>query len=166
MEEKQSRSKGLVLLIGILLLTNIALAALLLFKKDKPDNEKRPDRRAMIATFLKEEIGFSKEQLQQYDTLSTRHQENVRKLFESHRASKDNQFKQLVAGGFSDSIISRVADSSAATQRAMEVRMFNHLKKIRMLCTPDQRPRFDSLFVKVLNRRGEGKKDRTAKAGN
>ena len=41
----------------------------------------------------------------------------------------------------------------------MEVRMFNHLKRIRMLCTPGQRPRFDSLFVRILNRRGEGKND-------
>jgi hypothetical protein len=79
-------------------------------------------------------------------------------MFENHRASKDKQFKQLVAGDFSDSVISAVADTSATTQRSMEVRMFNHLKRIRMLCTPGQRPRFDSLFVRILNRRGEGKK--------
>ena len=158
MEEKQNRSKRLVLLIGILLLTNIMLAALLLMKRDRPGNERRPDRKTMIATFLRDEIGFTQEQLRQYDTLSSRHQENVRKMFENHRASKDKQFKQLVAGDFSDSIISAVADTSATAQRSMEVRMFNHLKRIRMLCTPGQRPRFDSLFVRILNRRGEGKK--------
>ena len=80
-------------------------------------------------------------------------------MFESHRASKDKQFKELAAGNFSDSVINRVADQSAGSQKIMELQMFNHLKNIRMLCTPEQLPKFDSLFVKILNRRGgEGKK--------
>ena len=80
-------------------------------------------------------------------------------MFENLRGSKDNQFKQLTAGNFNDSIMTSVADQSAASQKIMELQMFNHLKSIRMLCTPEQLPKFDSLFVKILNRRGgEGRK--------
>jgi Spy/CpxP family protein refolding chaperone len=163
MTEKQSKNKVLILIIAILLISNIAILTFFLMKKDGGHMEKRPDRKAMIADFLKKEIGFSEAQLQQYDTLSDRHRENVKKMFENLRSSKDKQFKQLTAGDFSDSIINSVADQSAASQKTMELQMFNHLKSIRTLCTPEQLPKFDSLFVKILNRRGgEGRK----KAGN
>lgn len=159
MMEKQNRSKVFLVIIGILLIANIAMLSFFLMKKDNGRNENRPDRKAMIADFLKKEIGFNQAQLQQYDTLSDRHRDNVRKMYDNHRSSKDNQFKQLAASDFSDSIINNVADQSAASQKIMELQMFNHLKNIRALCTPEQLPKFDSLFVKILNRRGgEGRK--------
>ncbi|MEP7255430.1 MAG: hypothetical protein ABI666_06615 [Ferruginibacter sp.] len=159
MINKQNRSKIFLVIIGILLIANIAILTYFLMKKDNGRNDKRPDRKAMIADFLKKEIGFNPVQLQQYDTLSDRHRENIKKMFEDLRSSKDNQFKQLTSGNFNDSIMNSVADQSAASQKIMELQMFNHLKSIRMLCTPEQLPKFDSLFVKILNRRGgDGRK--------
>ncbi len=159
MINKQNRSKVFLLVIAILLVANIAMVTFFFMKKDGRRSEKRPDRKTMIAEFLKKEIGFTAVQLQQYDTLSTKHQEKVKKMFESSRASKDKQFKELAAGDFSDSVINIVAGQSAELQKTMELQMFNHLKNIRMLCTSEQLPKFDSLFVKILNRRGgEGKK--------
>jgi periplasmic protein CpxP/Spy len=159
MINKQNRSKVFLLIIGILLIANIAMLTFFLMKKDNGRFDKRPDRKAMIADFLKKEIGFSQAQLQQYDTLSDKHRENIKKMFDSLRSSKDNQFKQLTAGDFSDSVMNSVADRSAASQKIMELQMFTHLKSVRMLCTPEQLPKFDSLFVKILNRRGgEGRK--------
>jgi len=150
----QSRSKVFLLVIAILLVSNIAMLTFFLMKKDDRRFDKRPDRKTMIAEFLKKEIGFTPQQLQQYDTISTKHQENVKKMFEDLKASKDKQFKDLAAGDFTDSVINLVADRSAASQKTMELQMFTHLKSIRMLCTSEQLPKFDSLFVKVLNRRG------------
>lgn len=159
MINKQNRSKVFLSIIAILLVANIAMLTFFLMKKDYGRDGKRPDRKAMIADFLKKEIGFSQAQLHQYDTLSDKHRENIKKMFDSLHSSKDNQFKQLTAGGFSDSVINSVANQSAATQKMMELQMFSHLKAVRMLCTPEQMPKFDSLFVKVLNRRGgEGRK--------
>jgi periplasmic protein CpxP/Spy len=156
----QNKSKILLTIIGILLIANIAMVSFFLLKKDGNKYDKqRPDRKTMIASFLKDEIGFSTEQLQQYDTLSTGHRENMKKMFDSLRSSKDKQFKELAAGNFSDSVINSVADRSAVSQKIMELQMFNHLKNVRLLCTPEQLPKFDTLFVKILNRRGgEGRK--------
>lgn len=154
MINNQNRNKVFLTIIGILLVANIAMVSFYLLKKDGGKREKRPDRKTMIANFLKTEIGFSAEQLQQYDTLSTRHTENMKSMFDSLRSSKDKQFKGLTAANFSDSVMNSIADQSAATQKIMELKMFNHLKNIRLLCTPEQQPKFDSLFVKVLNRRG------------
>lgn len=164
MINKQNRSKVFLTIIGILLVANIAMITFFIMKKDTDRHQKRPDRKEMIANFLKNEIGFSTAQLQQYDTLSTRHRENIKIMFDSLRSTKDKQFKDLTAGNFSDSVINSVADQSAVSQKIMELQMFNHLKNIRMLCTPEQLPKFDSLFVKVLNRRNsEGRKKTTDK---
>jgi len=155
MINKQNRSKAYLSIISILLIANIALVAFFVMKKDGGKREKqRVDRRTMISNFLKTEIGFDTVQLQQYDTLSITHKEGMKQMFDSLRGAKDNQFKKLTAADFSDSVMTAVAEQSAANQKAMELQMFDHLKNVRMLCRPDQLPKFDSLFVKVLNRRG------------
>lgn len=160
----KNKNKIFITIIGMLLLANIVLVSFFLLKKDDDKREKRPDRKAMIAKFLKNEIGFNALQLQQYDTLSNKHRENMKTMFDSLKSSKDKQFKQLTTGNFSDSVMNNVANQSAVSQKIMELQMFNHLKSIRVLCTPDQLPKFDSLFVKILNRRSsEGRKGQTDK---
>lgn len=164
MINKQNRSKVFLAIIGILLVANIALVSFFLLKKDGGKREKRPDKKAMISAFLKNEIGFDTVQLKQYDTLSDRHKENMKKMMDSLRSPKDLQFKELAAGGFSDSVMNSLAEQSATVQKAMELRMFNHLRKIRLLCTPEQQPKFDSLFGKVFSKKGgDSKKKDTDK---
>ncbi|HMK05330.1 MAG TPA: hypothetical protein VK489_14105 [Ferruginibacter sp.] len=159
MINKQNRSKVFLVIIGILLIANIAMVSFFLIKKPGDKKERRPDRKTAIADFLKKEIGFDQQQLLQYDTLSNKHKEDMKAMFEKLRGGKDTQFKQLAAGDFSDSVINSVADQSAASQRTMELQMLNHIKNIRMLCTQDQLPKFDSLFGKMLTKRnGEGRK--------
>jgi Spy/CpxP family protein refolding chaperone len=159
MINKQNRSKVFLSIIAILLVANIALVYFFLMKKDGEKPPKRTDRTAMIADFLKKEIGFDTVQLQQYYALSNMHKDNMKKMFDSLRSSKDSQFAALTAGNFSDSVMNSTAEKSAVSQKIMELQMFNHLKNIRLLCTAGQQPKFDSLFVKVLNRRGaEGRK--------
>jgi protein CpxP len=160
----QNKSKVLLTIIGMLLVANVALVSFFLLKKEGTRHDKRNDRQAMIADFLKKEIGFSTAQLQQYDTLSSKHRENIKGMFDSLKSSKDKQFRQLTTGNFSDSVMNSVAELSAASQKQMELQMFNHLKRVRMICTPEQLPKFDSLFVKVLNKRGgDGRKNKDNK---
>lgn len=164
MINKQNRSKVFLMIIGILLVANIALVSFFLLKKDTNKREKRPDRKTMIANFLKKEIGFNAEQLKEYDSLSTWHSKYMKTMFEANRNSKDKQFKELTATNFSDSVMNNLADQSAASQKALELQMFSHLKQVRLLCTAEQQPKFDSLFVKVLYRRGgEARKKQAVK---
>jgi len=159
MPDRQNKSKVLLLIIGILLVSNIAMLCFFLMQKDA--HPERPDRKAVIASFLKKEIGFNKAQLAQYDTLSNRHRENMKATFEGMRNRKDEQFKTLAAAGFSDSVMEQLAGQSGAEQKAIELRMFTHMRSIRDLCTPAQQPKFDTSFYKVFNRRGgDEKKDK------
>ena len=137
-----------------MLVANIALISFLSLKKDRGNHEKRTDRKTVIAEFLKNEIGFDAAQLQLNDTLSGRHKEHMKKMMDSLSTPKDKQFKELVAANFNDSVMNTIANQSAATQKVMELQMFNHLKNVRSLCTPAQLPKFDSLFGKVFSRKG------------
>jgi len=103
---------------------------------------------------LKNDIGFTPEQLVKYDTLSKRHREKMNLIFDTARTKKNEQFKELAAGDFSDSVIYRLAAASAASQERMEISMFNHIRNIRRLCNTEQLAKFDTSFGKVFNRRG------------
>jgi len=159
MISNQNRSKVFLVIIAILLITNIAMLGIFLQKKtpDKQPND-RPDKKAYILNLLKEEIGFNQQQLVEYDTLSNRHRQKMGRLYDSMRNNKRPQFKQLAALDFSDSAISSVANQSTAAQKIIELNMFSHIKNIRQLCTPEQLPKFDSLFIKVFNWREELRK--------
>ena len=148
MIEQKNKSKIYLFIIGILLLTNIVL---LVFLQQEPKRNFHQDRKAYIAAFLKDEIGFDQQQLQQFDTLSTHHRETMGRMWEKARGSKSEQFRQLAAGKFTDSAINAVAEQSANKQKGVELIMCTHLRNIRMLCKPEQLPKFDSLFGKVLS---------------
>ncbi|MEP7143201.1 MAG: hypothetical protein ABI707_10045 [Ferruginibacter sp.] len=158
MINNQNRSKVFLVIIAILLIANIAMLAFFLQKKGLARQSDRPDKKAFISNLLQKEIGFDQQQLSQYDTLSNRNREKIGKLFENVRNNKTRQFKQLVALNFNDSAVKLVAGQSAASQEIIEMNMFNHIKSIRLLCTPEQLPKFDSLFVKVFNWREEARK--------
>jgi len=162
MINKQNRSKVFLVIIGILLVANIAMVSFFLLKKDGGKRDKKPEWKTVISGFLKNEIGFDTVQLKQYDSLSDRHKDNMKNLMDSLRSTKEKQFKELAAVNFSDSAMNAVADRSAATQKTMELKMFNHLRNIRLLCKQEQLPKFDSLFGKVLNRRGGDPKKKQA----
>lgn len=152
-----SKNKILLITVIVLLLINIAM---LVFFLNKGSEKRRPHggREAMMIEFLKNEVGFTPQQLTQYDTLSKQHREIMKESFEKMRKRKEQQLKELGAGAFSDSAIEQVATLSANLQKDLELNMLKHFTTIRKLCTPEQQSKFDSLFYKVWNRRGDNKK--------
>jgi len=154
----RNRSRVFLAIIAILLIANFGILAFFLQKKGVEKPVERLDKKTLIANFLQKEIGFDQEQLKVYDTLGNRHREKINKLFESIRNNKTIQLKQLAAVDFADSAISRVAEQSTGSQKTIEIEMLNYIKSIRLLSTPEQRPKFDSLFIKVFNKSREPRK--------
>ena len=154
----QKERKVFIVVIAILLIANITMLTFLVQQNRSEKQDGRQNKKAMVTGFLKNEIGFSQQQLAQYDTLSNRHREKITRLYDSARNRKNEQFKKLAAIDFSDSSIDQEATQSAALQKSMEVQMFSHFKNIRQLCTPAQLAKFDTSFYKVFNKRGERKK--------
>jgi protein CpxP len=152
-----SKNKILLITVIILLVTNIAMLAFFL-TKDPGKKGQRNGREAAMVEFLKNDIGFSSQQMQAYDTLSKQHREKVKTLFDEMRNNKEQQLKELGTAGFSDSSITLSVNRSAENQKMIERGMLLHFAEIRKLCTAEQQPKFDSLFYKVMSRKGDNRK--------
>ncbi len=155
----QPRNKILIIIIAILLVANIILLSFLFAGK----LEKRPERKSQMGAYLKNEIGFSDQQMVQFDSVKARHRRQVKVLFDSIRIKKDAAFRAIGASAFSDSTIGNAASFSAEKQQDLELMMLQHLKEIRMICTPQQRQQFDTGFYKVMMRNKTDDKDKDDK---
>jgi periplasmic protein CpxP/Spy len=152
-----AKNKLLVIIVGILLLTNIALIAFIVFNK-APEKRGRGDREAMMTEFLQKQVGFNEQQMQQYDTLSKQHKENMRMRFDEMRNNRQQVYKAVGDQSFNDSAINDAATKLSASQKDMEANMLRHFASIRKICTPEQQPKFDSMLYKIWNKMGDRKK--------
>lgn len=147
-----SKSKLYLIIIGLLIVSNIAMLFLFL-KNDEGHGRKREDKGAKMAAFLKSDIGFTDAQLQQFDLLSKQHKEKMKADFDSIKNNKKQQLKDLGVQGFSDSAILQTVAKNAEQQKIMDQQMLAHFVAIRKICTTEQLPKFDSLFYKVWERK-------------
>ena len=154
----QSKNKILLIIIGILLITNIALVSFYSLSKPAEKKGVRPDRTAMISAFLKNELKFSQPQLSQYDSLSNQHRILIKAKFDAIKKEKESEFNQLTQDNFNDSSINNTAVLFSTKQKEIEIIMFNYFKDIRNLCTPQQQPKFDALFYKMLTKKNDERK--------
>ncbi len=143
-----TKNKSLVGIIIFLLISNIAMLIffLALGNGTKKDHVPHKD---MIATFLKSDIGFDQQQLDEYDKLRTEHMDKMKPVFESVHNSKDS-FYNLLYVNVPDSVINKAAAVIGEKQISLDIQMFKHLKNVRNLCTPAQLPKFDSSFNNVI----------------
>ena len=153
-----SKTKALVAAVVFLLLTNIAVLVFFLCCKGPGKKDFHGGREVMMKEFLQKDVGFTPQQIAQYDTLSKQHRENIKASFDEMRNNKQEQFKELGRNGFSDSAVTVAANKASAMQKEMEVKMISHFKEIRKLCTAEQQPKFDSLFYKIWNKKDDKRK--------
>lgn len=144
--------KALVSIIIFLLITNFAMLIFFMVISKPLDRKYRNHEQNGIYTLLQKEVGFSKDQLDQYQDLRNQQRKNVSPLFNEIKKSKEDFYELLYSGNVSDSLINADADSIAQTQKKIDMQMFNHFKMVRNICTPDQVQKFDSSMKKVITR--------------
>ena len=149
----EPKNKILLIIIGVLLLTNLVLITFLIINKPFSKKGMRGDRSIIIGAFLQNEIGFDQQQLKQYDSLSVPNRTKVKALFDTLKSDKGNEFKQLTLDNFSDTAILKTAKNISTKQKEIEIVLYKHYKEIRNICSPQQLAKFDSLFYKVLNKK-------------
>jgi Spy/CpxP family protein refolding chaperone len=161
MMDSNKKNKALIFIIIFLLITNIAMLIFFVVLRN-PGNKKYSNRdQNGMSTLLQKEVGFSKEQLDQYQALRTKQRQNIKPLFNEVRKAKENFYGLIYSPSVSDSLLIADADSIAQTQKKLDLQMFHHFKMVRNICTPDQLQKFDSTIKKVVarmtGRSGRGK---------
>jgi hypothetical protein len=138
----------------VLLLSNLALVGYLVFGKQsarKPSQ--RQSRGEAFSNYVIKEVNFSEEQAATFKQMMTEHIERMRPIMMEVRKAKDGMFsymRQPVTP--SDSVLQILADNIAQKQKMQELQSFSHFRQVRELCTEEQKPRFDSVIRKMINR--------------
>lgn len=149
-----TKNKSLIAIIIFLILTNIAMLIFFLYLKPGKRMHSKEDS---IASFLRKELSFNDKQLTNYNLLKDKHFQNIKPAFEDIRNAKDSLYNLLYQSNISDSLVKMKALIIGTKQTDLDVQMFNHFKNIRALCEPEQLPKFDSSFKKVVQRFTHGR---------
>lgn len=156
-ESKQKRV--LLIIIAILFLANtVTLVMLFMHKPAHKKDERNSRKNTMVVTYLKKDLGFNDAQLASFDSLHKKHMESVEEMFNEMRLEKEKRLKYLEEQGFSDSTIAIAGNTMAEKQKALEIKMLRHLREVRSIGTTAQQAKFDTTFIKFMNREKEKKK--------
>ena len=144
------KNKILVLIIVVLLISNVALLGFMFFWKK--ENKKSQDRGKSFSEYFEKQLGFTPEQSVKFVQLRDQHFENLRPLLLEVRKAKDSLFSIMRHPSIADSVLEKAAENLAQKEKAQELQSFRHFRKVRELCTDDQKPKFDTLLSKIINR--------------
>jgi periplasmic protein CpxP/Spy len=147
-----TKNKSLVSIIIFLLITNIAMLVFFLVLNKPPQKAVRPRDQNGMSGMLQKEVGFSKDQVDTYLSLRKSQMDTIHVLFDELRKSKMDFYDLIYSSQVSDSSLNKAADIIAERQKALDLYMFDHFKRVRNICTPDQLQKFDSTIKKVLIR--------------
>jgi len=147
----RTSNKILLLIIGVLLLTNIAvLGYFFWFRHDGEEAGKNKG----ATELLKEEVGFSQQQLDQYKVLRDRQRETIRPMYEDMRQTKDSLFKLLGDTTVDDQKLNTITDEIGQKQKTIDLLTFRHFSELRRICKPEQRVAYDSMVVQMFRKMG------------
>ena len=163
-----SRNKIYVSLIGLLLLSNLALVAFFVMNKPEKREVRREHPGSYMKDALKNDVGFTDQQMAEFDKMADQHRQQMRPLFEDIGKTKESFYKMLSQPQTVDTVLNQAASQIGDKQKAIDIKIFTHFQNIRQLCTPEQQPAFDSLIQRVVHRmifpmrRGDSRKDSAA----
>ena len=150
---KNSYNKILAIAVALLLITNIALVIFMMTGKKKGGTrEMKPDPSEMMV----KELNMTEQQQSDYKQLKEEHMKKIKPMFDSVRAAKSAFFSLMKDPTASDSLVNAYNLRIYERQAIADKTTFAHFKKVRNLFTPDQQPRFDTFFQKMMQR---GRKD-------
>lgn len=155
----KSSNKLLILVIGLLLVSNIVLVYFLMSGNgNKPPKRDRNDPTEVMI----KEVGMDEKQAATHKQMKDEHFKNVRPLYDSLRAAKAAYFGLVKDNNVTDSLARVYRERIAGWQSTIDSMTFAHFRKMRNILTAEQQPKYDE-FVQKLMQRG-GRKDTTSKA--
>lgn len=148
---RPARKKWLLVLVGILLVTNIITLAFLYSTKKKPGKESQPQRPRM-GKFIVDQMKFDSTQEAAYWIMRDSMLNTQRPVWDSIRASKKRFFELVNQANPDDSLLQARANEVMAYQKKLDVITLRHFQQVRTLVRPDQVQKFDTVIQEIVNR--------------
>lgn len=163
---RPSRQKWLLVLVGILLVTNIITLSIFWFNK-KPKKDDNPNQRPRMGKFIVDQMKFDSTQEAVYWVMRDTMMSNQRPVWDSIRAAKLRFFDLVNQPNASDSLLRARASEVMAYQVKLDSITLRHFQQVRTLVHPDQVQKFDTVIQEIVNRmtpqRKPNNKDTTVK---
>ncbi len=131
----------------IVLLISANIASLIFFWVGHIKNERDNSPKEFLAA----KLNFSDSQKDAYFKLAKDHNENAKKIREKIKIGKDLFFQLLKADTIIDSARNNAAAQVSLSIQSLDILTFEHFKKVRALCSDQQKPKFDELIQKMVN---------------
>ena len=138
-------NKLITWLIAILMLANIGTLTIYWINRFKIERDNSPKE------YLAKKLNFSENQKNLYFDLAKDHNENAKKIRQQIKIDKDNFFQLLKSDKIIYSARNNAALQVSLSIQSLDILTFEHFKKVRALCTPEQKPIFDELIQKMVS---------------
>lgn len=135
----------------LLLIGNIVTIGLFWWKKQK---HAIPTPIGDVASFIINELKLDSTQQQTFKILREEHHEKTMQLRDELRQLKDAIFNLLNNENIADSIVKKAVADAAVIEQQLDLITFEHFKKLRAICTPEQKKKFDEIIQQALRMQG------------
>ncbi|MDP5122141.1 MAG: Spy/CpxP family protein refolding chaperone [Spirosomaceae bacterium] len=133
-------NKNWLWVIGGLMLLNIALLTFIWIKKP---NHEPPE-------FLKEKLGFSEIQKEQFETLKGQHQVQMQGIKVEMERLRDKLYGNFSTVNFTDSQVQELTNQIGEKKAEGDFLTYEHFQEVRKICTPEQQREFDKLISEIV----------------
>ena len=132
-------------IIGFLILANIATLSFFWIGHFKNQRANSPKE------FLAKRLNFSESQKNTYFNLAKEHNESAKTIRDQIKIDKESLFQLLKSDTISDSVRNSSALKVSISIQSLDILTFEHFKKVRAICTEEQKPKFDELIQNMVN---------------
>lgn len=160
MINRPKNTKALLIIIIVLVAANIAGLVFFLMNKQPGHRNYSAERKSAMVVYLKNDIGFTTQQLLEYDSIAAHHRREIQPMFDMMKKEKEKRLRYIAQFEFADTAIATAVDKTISNQQVVETKMLMHLKDIRNICNEEQRAKFDTSIYKVFSRKNDGDKRR------
>lgn len=128
-----------------LVIVNLAAIAIFFFEKSH-----RPGHPGQAADYLIKELGFNEAQKDSYMELVKDHRLHADIQRMEIMKAKNRFFDLLEQPSVTDTVKQAALKNIGLQTEELDLATFNHFQKVRALCTPDQKKKFDNIIRNVL----------------
>lgn len=138
-------NKFIAWFVGILIVGNLATLTFFWIGHLKNQSVNSPKE------FLAKKLEFSEAQKKSYFKLAEEHNEAAKLIRDQIKFDKENLFKLLKSDTVNDSVRNDAAAQVSSSIQSLDILTFEHFKKVRAICTKEQKQKFDEIIQKMVN---------------
>lgn len=143
-------TRFLKITIIILLLINIATLVFMWSSRGRHDDHRLPHNPNGIADYLTHELGLDENQQKQFKELRDSNHELIMEINDKNGKLHRRYFDLLGTTPIDTIKVAAIADSMSQYTKRIELLTFNHFRKVREICNPQQQQKFDLIIQDAL----------------